>query len=96
MSDPTGRQALFGPPTGAAAPSANGRHALFSAPPRGRGQVVVECGRCHGRTPQSLVQLVGRLVPSLWLPGLAFSRLMRCPACDTVAWCRVHWRTLLG
>jgi hypothetical protein len=36
-----------------------------------------------------------RMMPSVWIPGRSFSRLMRCPACSQPAWCKVHWRSLL-
>ena len=100
MSDVDGKHALFGPAHTSSGhrAAAEGRRALFSAPPRRRGTVVVECGRCQARTPVPLLELGTRLLPSVWLPlpGRAFSRLLRCPACDDVSWCRVHWRTVLS
>ena len=98
MSTPDGREALFGPPRPAAGqmPGAEGRRALFSAPPRRKGTVVVECDRCQARTPVPVVELGPKLVPSVWVPGRSFSRLLRCPACRQRTWCRVHWRTLFN
>jgi hypothetical protein len=93
----TGRYALFGAP---ATPvktgdGGHGRHALFSAPPRRKWTVVVECSRCQARTPVPLVELGPRLLPSVWLPGRPFSRLLRCPAGGHLSWCRIHWSTAL-
>ena len=56
----------------------------------GRGPVVV-CRTCLARTPMSMVDLGRALVPSLWLPTRPWSRLMRCPACHRVSWCRLEW-----
>jgi len=95
---PNGRAALFGPvapPMDRPQPAGEGRQALFSAAPRRKGTVLVECSRCDARTPVPLASLGVRMIPSLWIPGRSFSRLMRCPACDQPSWCRVHWRTLL-
>ena len=100
MSQRNPREALFGPvppPMDHQPPQSEGKQALFSAAPRRRGTVVVECSRCEARSPVPLAALGFRLVPSLWLPipGRSFTRLMRCPACESPAWCKVHWRTLL-
>ena len=96
----TGKRALFGPvppPMDHQPPAGQGRQALFSAPPREKGTIVVECSTCEARSPVPLAALGIRMVPSLWLPipGRQFTRLMRCPACDQATWCKVHWRTLL-
>jgi hypothetical protein len=96
-----GRQALFGPPPTPIGPNdaadpGYGRQALFSAPPRRKWTVVIECGRCQARTPVPLVELGPRLVPSLWLPGRPFSRLLRCPAGRHLAWSRIHWGSALN
>lgn len=80
-----------------------GRRALFSAteppsaPPSARSDgrrrprlaAVVHCRTCLAATPLSLPALGLALVPSLWIPGRPWSRLMRCPACHRVSWCRV-------
>ncbi len=98
MNQRHGRDALFGPPNTAPprrVAEAEGRRALFSAPPRRKGTVIVECDRCEARTPIPLVELAPRLLPSFGLPGRTFSRFMRCPACRQPAWCQVHWRSLL-
>ena len=98
--DRDGKRALFGPvapPMDRKPPAGQGRQALFSAAPREKGTVVVECSTCEARSPMPLTALGIRMVPSLWLPipGRQFTRLMRCPACDQATWCTVHWRTLL-
>ncbi len=93
-----GRDALFGPvapPMDFRPPAAKGRQALFSAAPRRKGTVVVECSQCDARTPLPLPQLGVQMLPSVWMPWRPFSRLMRCPACSQLAWCKVHWRSLL-
>jgi hypothetical protein len=95
------RDALFGSPivgTDVANPITlgPGRRAVFSAPPRRRGAVVVECDRCLARRPVPLVTMAPRLVPSVWMPGRSHSRWMRCPTCGAFTWCRIHWRSLLG
>jgi len=91
------RSALFGPPRPRAGPAVpgDGRQALFSAPPRRKGTVLIECSRCQGRRPVPVIDLGRHLVPSIWVPGRPFPRLMRCPTCGERSWCRVHWRTLL-
>jgi hypothetical protein len=88
-----GRGALFGPPAipAQAANGRQGRQALFSAAPRRKWSVIIECSRCQARTPVPLVELGPRLVPSLWFPGRSFSRLLRCPTGGHLAWCRIHW-----
>ena len=97
MTRANGRSALFGPPLSddSAAPRVGGRQALFSAPPRRRGTVVVECSRCDARTPTPVLELGGRLLLSLWMPLRTHSRLMLCPSCRRPAWTRVQWRTLI-
>jgi len=92
------REALFGPvapPMDHQPPQGEGRQALFSAAPRRKGTVLVECSQCDARTPMPLASLGMQMLPSLWIPGRPFSRLMRCPACNQPTWCKVHWRSLL-
>jgi hypothetical protein len=92
------REALFGPvppPMDHQPPAAEGRQALFSAAPRRKGTVLVECSSCDARSPIPIAALGIRMIPSVWIPGRSFSRLMRCPACESMTWCKVHWRTLL-
>lgn len=94
-----GRHARFGSPlvgtdVGVPVTSGYGRRAVFSAPPRRKGTVVVECDRCQSRRPVPLVTMGPRLVPSVWMPGRSHSRWMRCPTCGAFAWCRIHWRSL--
>ncbi len=94
---PAGRDALFDPPRPGHNGSGNGngkgagRRALFSAPPRRRGTVVVECSTCEARTPVPLAQVPLRLTPSLFVPFRSFPHLMCCPAGRHVAWCRLDW-----
>ena len=95
-----GRRALF-----SAAPAGfSAAPAGFSAAPapsaqeepenRGR-RVAVECGSCRARTPLGLLSAVGHLIPSVWVPTRRLSRLMRCPSCGRLTWCRVDWWGLL-
>jgi hypothetical protein len=97
MTEREGKSALFGPaPKWTAKPARDeGRRAVFSAPPRRKGNVVVECEQCGAHTPVPLVEIPVRLFPSLWIPGRTYSRLMRCPAGGHAAWCRIHWRAAL-
>jgi len=96
MTGANGRSALFGPPvTDGGAQRVDGRQALFSAPPRRLGTVVVECSRCDARTPTPVLELGTRLLLSLWVPLRMHSRFMLCPSCRRPAWTRVQWRTLL-
>lgn len=92
------RDALFGPvppPMDRQPLQGEGKQALFSAAPRRKGTVVVECSECDARTPMPLAALGIQLVPSIWMPWRPFSRLMRCPACSQLTYCKVHWRSLL-
>lgn len=98
MSQRNGREALFGlvaPPIERRPLQGEGKQALFSAAPRRKGTVVVECSECDARTPMPLASLGLQMLPSLWIPGRSFSRLMRCPSCNQPTWCKVHWRSLL-
>lgn len=94
--DRTGRRAFFSQdqPAPAVDAAAEGRRALFSparpAPPQ-RGQFIVECRTCLARTPVPLVSLPAQLIPSLWLPMRPWPRLMRCPACKRMSWCRLRF-----
>ena len=100
-----GRRALFSDgPEGSAIDAgttevAAGRRALFSSteplqPSRAPGTAVVHCRTCLAATPMSLPALGLALIPSLWLPTRPWPRLMRCPACHRVSWCRIDWPTL--
>ena len=94
--DPLGRRAFFSQPVGIPVAPAPGRRALFSTPGRPkRGQVVVECRTCLNHTSIGLTGLASRLVGSLWVPGRPWPRLMRCPNCSRISWCRVHWAELV-
>lgn len=91
---PAGRRAFF---------SDAGRPAETPAPGRpgeevraGLTTVVVECRTCLNRTPMSLPGLGLSLIPSLWLPSRPWPRLMRCPSCHRVSWCRIEWPRLRG
>jgi hypothetical protein len=98
VSDENGKAALFSqnPASVRRRPANTGRRAFFSAAPRTRGSVVVECQTCEARTPVPLVELPVRLVPSLWIPGRPYSRWMWCPSCRHPTWCRIDWRAALG
>lgn len=103
-----GRRALFSEPgaegRSAVREPAAGRRALFSdevveAAGRrdtspDRRTAVVHCRTCLEATPVSLVSLGLAMVPSLWLPTRPWPRLMRCPACHRVSWCRIDWPSL--
>ena len=98
--DPMGKKALFSPPPMAPADDllpnevepASGKRALYSAGPRRRGTVVVECSRCLNHSRMTTVELGVRIAfLSLWVPGKRFSRWMQCPECERRTWCRVHW-----
>lgn len=94
--DPLGRDGLYLPPQSApeARPprTARGREALFSAPPRRRGDALVECSSCGARTPVAIVDVPRKLLPSVFVPFRRHPHLMRCPACASVTWCRLDWR----
>ena len=92
MNERRGKSALFGPPEVSSTAANAGRRAVFSAPRRRRGDVLVECERCGAHTPVPLVSIGPKLIPSLWIPGRRYSRFMRCPECGEASWCRVHWR----
>lgn len=102
--DPMGKSALFSPPPMAPAddlisddPTINsrkvdGKHALYSAGPRRRGTVVVECSTCLNHSRMSTVEAGVRIAfISLWIPGKHFSRWMQCPECERRTWCRINW-----
>ena len=98
--DPLGRNALFSPPPAAPADDPDedrrqrnsGKHALYSAGPRRRGTVVVECSRCLNHSRMTTVELGVRIAfISFWVPGRRYSRWMQCPECEQRTWCRVHW-----
>jgi hypothetical protein len=97
--DPMGKSALFSPPpmppqesTRPGDEPATGKHALYSAGPRRRGTVVVECSRCLNHSRMSTVEAGVRIAfVSLWVPGKKFSRWLQCPECERRTWCRIHW-----
>ena len=98
--DPMGKRALFSPPPMVPADDllpdeekpATGKRALYSAGPRRRGTVVVECSRCLNHSRMTTVELGVRIAfLSLWIPGKRFSRWLQCPECERRTWCRVHW-----
>lgn len=92
-----GRRAFFSQPVEPPAPDAPtpGSDDAEQVRP-GLTTAVVVCRTCLSRTPMSLLGLGVSLVPSLWLPSRKWSRLMRCPACRRVSWCRVEWPSLRG
>ncbi len=94
---PAGRRAFFSDTSGRAGPTGRPGAAFDDTEVRpGLTTVVVECRTCLQRTPMSLVGLGLSLVPSLWLPTRPWPRLMRCPACRRVSWCRIEWPSLRG
>lgn len=96
-----GRRALFSDPSGETGIDAGrrdlpeGRRALFTPAGAEQGErtatAVVHCRTCLASTPMSLPAVTLALIPSLWLPTRPWPRLMRCPACHRVAWCRIDW-----
>jgi len=102
--DPMGKSALFSPPPMAPADdlisddpllekvAVEGKRALYSAGPRRKGTVVIECSRCLNHSRMSTIEAGVRIAfISLWVPGKRFSRWMQCPECERRTWCRVHW-----
>jgi hypothetical protein len=91
--DPLGRDGLFLPPQAPARPVARsrGRAALFSTPPRRKGDALIECASCGAHTPVPRLELPLRLLPSAFLPFRRHPHLMRCPGCRSVTWCKVDW-----
>lgn len=85
----TGRRAFFSDPLGPSGPVSAGDEVH-----PGLTTAVVECRTCLARTPMSLAGLGLSLVPSLWIPTRPWPRLMRCPSCHRVAWCRIEWPRL--
>jgi hypothetical protein len=95
--------AVPGPPGGVSArspgpalspaPGPEGKAALFSAEPRRRGTVTVECSGCHARRRVSLADLGLRLATgSAWVPlHRGHPHWMRCPSCHRRQWCRIGW-----
>lgn len=95
-----GRHAVFsGPPAGSSGVEPPG---VGPEPPGvgnepaggGRTAAVVHCRTCLSATRVGLPRLAAALVPSLWLPTRPWPRLMRCPACQRVSWCRIDWPQL--
>lgn len=101
--DPLGKRALFSPPPMAPADdlltdqqhakgAEMGKNALYSAGPRRKGTVVVECSRCLNHSRMTTVEAGVRIAfISVWIPGKRFSRWMQCPECERRTWCRIHW-----
>jgi hypothetical protein len=92
--DRDGKRALF---TGRLVEdsSADGKQAFFSGADRTGGTVAIECSRCGGTTHLSAVEAARLLTTfGMWVPGRAFSRRLRCPACNRRAWVAVRIRHL--
>lgn len=52
---------------------------------------TVVCSRCNRTTKVGTMDAARRLLAaSVWIPGRAFNRRLRCPACHRRAWVRVH------
>lgn len=97
--DPQGRRALFETPVSAARDTIRsgrpreGKDSLYSTGPRQAGTVVVTCSSCQARSRINLTDLGLRwLTGSVWLPGRRDGHWMRCPSCNTRAWCAVGWQ----
>jgi hypothetical protein len=95
--DPLGKRALFsGAETSTGAEATNGTGAESPKParvrapaPRRRGVLdfSVTCGDCNATTPLTPQEMVFHHLPVVaWLPWRKRSLLMRCPACNHVAW----------
>ena len=94
--DPQGKRALFEPARGTTAERVikptvaageAGKRSLFSAAERRPGTVVMHCAACGALSRVSWVEFGWRHVPFwLWIPGRSHSRLLRCPACERLAW----------
>jgi hypothetical protein len=104
FSDPSAPPGFDPGEPAAGPPPSTGRRALFSPPgppdpgpdePVGRLEAVVHCRTCLTATPMSIPAVAWGLVPSLWLPTRPWPRLMRCPACRRVSWCRIDWPRLI-
>ena len=98
--DPTGKRALFEAPLTAPPeqlrPGAarEGRDAMFSAGPAEPGTVLVDCTACRARSRVALADLGVRLLTgSLVWPGRQKGWYLRCPSCNSRAWCSVSFRS---
>ncbi len=99
--DPLGKKALFSPPpmvqeddlvTGEPRETETGKHALYSAGPRRKGTVVLECSNCLNHTRMTTIEAGVRIAfISAWIPTKRFSHWMQCPECERRTWCRIHW-----
>jgi len=74
--DPLGKRALFSQ-TSAATTATSSR--LFD--------VTVHCSACDARTTLTAPAFLFQQLPVwAWLPWRKYPHLMRCPACDNIAW----------
>jgi hypothetical protein len=84
----SGRRAMFSGPGSASAlgsASAPGPSAAQS------GLFRLECRSCGAITMLGVTSLVRALVPSVWVPLLPWSRVLRCPACGRWTRARLSW-----
>lgn len=100
-ADPQGKRALFDPSAGDRAekvmrptvPAGQaGKQSLFEAAERRPLTVVMNCSECGAKTRVGLAEYATRHFPFwLWIPGKAYSRLLRCAACDRLTWQAVNF-----
>ncbi len=83
--DPTGKRALFESHSGTLG-EPDGKDALYE-----HGDVAIDCSRCGRTTLIAWSDAIRRVLGlSLWVPGMAYSRRLRCPACDRRSWVRLR------
>ena len=86
--DPLGKRALFS----GGSSGAGSERATPSAPPPaprkpGPLDVIVTCSACDVRSTVSAPEIAFKHLPVVaWLPWRKQSLLMRCPACNKLAW----------
>jgi hypothetical protein len=96
-----GRRAMFSAPTPidtdplagpvTAGPVTAGPVAAREAAQAAPGRFQLECRSCGVVTPLGVTSLVRTLVPSVWVPLLPWSRVLRCPACARWTRARLSW-----
>lgn len=82
--DPLGKRALFSDVRTEPKPQPQSR-----TPERKRGafDVTVHCSACDAQTTLSAPAFILQQFPLwAWIPGRKHSHLMRCPACNHIAW----------
>jgi hypothetical protein len=82
--DPLGKRALF---SGAGTKDAGSTPAAVPKRRRGPLDVTVTCSSCDTATTLSAPEIAFKHLPVVaWLPWRKQSLLMRCPACNRLAW----------